>query len=56
MDDFGRKEKTLLFYSYFPRVEGRLSDGINAFSLEYQTTEFYKNQPEDIQECFLLTE
>ena len=23
------------------------------FSLEYQTTEFYKNQPEDIQECFL---
>lgn len=46
------KRKHFCFYSYFPRVEGRLSDGINAFSLEYQTTEFYKNQPEDIQECF----
>ena len=46
------KRKHFCFYSYFPRVEGRLSDGINAFSLEYQTTEFFKNQPEDIQECF----
>lgn len=39
-------------YSYFPRVEGMLDDGINAFSMEYQTEEFYKNQPADIQECF----
>ena len=39
-------------YSYFPRVEGRLDDGINAFSMEYQPEEFYKNQPADIQECF----
>lgn len=46
------KRKHFCFYSYFPRVEGKLPDGINAFSLEYQTTEFFKNQPEDIQECF----
>ena len=39
-------------YSYFPRVEGMLDDGINAFSMEYQPEEFYKNQPADIQECF----
>lgn len=29
-----------------------LDDGINAFSMEYQPEEFYKNQPADIQECF----
>lgn len=46
------KRKNFCFYSYFPRVEGKLPDGINAFSLEYQTTEFFKNQPKDIQECF----
>lgn len=46
------KRKHFCFYSYFPRVEGKLPDGINAFSLEYQSTEFYKNQPADIQECF----
>lgn len=47
-----KKRKHFCFYSYFPRVEGKLPDGINAFSLEYQSTEFYKNQPADIQECF----
>ena len=35
-------------YSYFPRVEGMLDDGINAFSMEYQQEEFYKNQPTQI--------
>ena len=39
-------------YSYFPRLEGLLPDGINAFSMEYQSEEFLKNQPVDIQECF----
>ena len=39
-------------YSYFPRVEGMLDDGINAFSMEFQQDEFFKNQPVDIQECF----
>lgn len=39
-------------YSYFPRVEGLLPDGINAFSMEYQSEEFLKNQPADVQECF----
>lgn len=27
-------------YSYFPRVEGMLDDGINAFSMEFQQNEF----------------
>lgn len=39
-------------YSYFPRVEGMLDDGINAFSMEFQQNEFFRNQPVDIQECF----
>lgn len=39
-------------YSYFPRVEGMLDDGINAFSMEFQQDEFFRNQPVDIQECF----
>lgn len=38
-------------YSYFPRVEGMMSDGINAFSPEYQETEFYERLPKDVQEC-----
>lgn len=38
-------------YPYFPRVEGMLSDGINAFSSEYQETEFYASLPKDVQEC-----
>ena len=29
-------------YGYFPRVEGLLDDGINAFSMEYQPNEFMK--------------
>ncbi len=38
-------------YSYFPRMEGYLPDGINAFSPEYQPHEFMRMQPSDIQEC-----
>lgn len=39
------------YYSYFPRWEGLLPDGKNAFSLEYQPAEFLKSQPQDVQEC-----
>lgn len=38
-------------YSYFPRVEGLLSDGINAFSGEYQEDEYYYSLPIDVKEC-----
>lgn len=38
-------------YSYFPRWEGSLNDGINAFSPEYQPAEFLADLPEDIAEC-----
>ena len=39
------------YYSYFPRWEGMLPDGKNAFSLEYQPAEFLKSQPGDVQKC-----
>ena len=39
------------YYSYFPRWEGMLPDGKNAFSLEYQPAEFLKSQLGDIQKC-----
>lgn len=41
----------LCLYSYFPRIEGIMSDGTNAFSSEYQEAEFYAKLPEDVQEC-----
>lgn len=51
-NDSSYKAAHMCSYSYFPRVEGRLDDGINAFSMEFQQDEFFKNQPVDIQECF----
>jgi putative aldouronate transport system substrate-binding protein len=39
-------------YSYFPRKEGILPDGINAYEPEYQPDEFYRSLPEDVKECF----
>ena len=39
------------FYSYFPRLEGILADGKNAFSPEYQPEEFLAGLPDDIREC-----
>ena len=39
-------------YGYFPRVEGLLDDGINAFSMEYQPNEFMKGLKPDVRECF----
>lgn len=38
-------------YSYFPRIEGMLSDGINAFSPEYQEGEFFDTIAPDVKEC-----
>lgn len=38
-------------YSYFPRIEGKYSDGINAFSPEYQPEEFLDALAPDIKEC-----
>lgn len=42
----------LCYYSYFPRLEGILADGKNAFSPEYQPKEFLAGLPDDIRECF----
>lgn len=38
-------------YTYFPRIEGMLSDGINAFSPEYQEDEFMDALVSDVKEC-----
>lgn len=38
-------------YAYFPRTEGMLSDGINAFSPEYQPDEFFDALLPDVKEC-----
>lgn len=38
-------------YSYFPRIEGMLSDAVNAFSPEYQTDEFFDVLAPDVKEC-----
>lgn len=39
------------YYSYFPRWEGILPDGINSFSPEYQPEEFLVALSSDIKEC-----
>lgn len=52
VNDRKLKKTHFCTYSYFPRSEGMLSDGINAFSPENQPVEFWKSQPRDIQECF----
>lgn len=38
-------------YSFFPRTEGIYSDGINAFSPEYQPEEFFDSLVPDVKEC-----
>lgn len=40
-------------YAFFPRIEGMLSDGINAFSPEYQVDEFFDALVPDVKECLL---
>ncbi len=39
-------------YSYFPYYRGMNLDGINAFSADYQPSEFYKTLSPVMQECF----
>ena len=55
MDDFGGKENTFV-YSYFPRVEGKLPDGINAFSWNIRQRNFIKINRRIFRNVFLLTE
>jgi len=43
----------LCMYSYFPRIEGMLSDGINAFSPVYQADEFFEALAPDVKECLI---
>lgn len=43
----------LCMYPYFPRIEGMLSDGINAFSPEYQADEFFEALAPDVKECLV---
>ncbi len=38
-------------YPYFPRIEGMLSDGLNAFAPEYQPGEFFDALVPDVKEC-----
>lgn len=40
-------------YPYFPRREGISTDGINAFSPEYQENMFFDSLSEDVKECFM---
>ena len=39
------------FYSYFPRHEGMGTDGVNAFSPEYQPEEFLEALSPEVKEC-----
>lgn len=39
------------FYSYFPRREGIMSDGINSYLSEYQQSLFYENLSTEVKEC-----
>lgn len=40
-------------YSYFPRREGISTDGINAFSPEYQEDIFFDSLAPDVKDCFI---
>jgi putative aldouronate transport system substrate-binding protein len=45
------KASHLCPYSYFPQVQGMCLDGINAYSSQFQPTEFYENLSKEVQEC-----
>lgn len=51
MVDSLQKSAHFCSYAYLPRWEGSFDDGINAFSPEYQPSEFFAGLPEDIREC-----
>ena len=46
------KASHLCNYSYFPRYEGRMEDGINLYLSEYQGAIFFDSLAKDLQECF----
>lgn len=48
------KKSHFCIYSYFPRLEGVYSDGINAFSPEYQQEEFFDTLDPDVKECLQM--
>lgn len=39
-------------YAFFPRLEGAMKDGINAYIPEYQVSEDRTSAPKDVLECF----
>lgn len=39
-------------YSYFPRLEGVMRDGVNLYLPEYQQAFFYDSLSTDVRECF----
>lgn len=51
VSDVQLKASHFCVYSYFPRVEGFLPDGINSFSPESQKSEFWKTLSEPMKEC-----
>lgn len=52
-NQFDYKASHLCNYSYFPRYEGKMQDGINQYLSEYQDTIFFDTLASDLQECFL---
>ena len=49
--DMEYKNAHFCMYTHLPRIEGMLSDGINAFSPEYQEDEFLSGLVSDVKEC-----
>ncbi len=49
--DMEYKNAHFCIYSHFPRIEGMLGDGMNAFSPEYQEEEFLNGLVSDVREC-----
>ena len=51
MNDTGLISSHYCYYAYFPRKEGLMKDGINAYIPEDQQSEAYRNLPPDVIEC-----
>ena len=51
MNDTGLISSHYCYYAYFPRKEGLMKDGINAYIPEDQQNEAYRNLPSDVIEC-----
>lgn len=50
-NDTGLISSHYCYYAYFPRKEGLMKDGINAYIPEDQQSEAYRNLPPDVIEC-----